>query len=188
VGKDDDVMADKEEVIKEYTSYNTNLTPKDIVLSFPGNVINYLSKSRFYLCDYTVYQGESEQSYAWSFKVIKNSYKWGTIYTLQLFISNGSFYIETSTSNFTSGDRSAEHVSFDALDKYKMSKSKVCESIVREFKSFVQESLITLKRYNKNYDMESQEAFAYVCTEFLPELLSNRKGEHEGKRKGIEKQ
>jgi hypothetical protein len=180
-------MVEDGEVIKEYTSYNTNLTQKDIVLSFPGNVINYLSKSKFYLCDYTIYQGESEQSYAWSFKVIKDSYKWGTVYTLQLIISNGIFSIKTSASAFTSGGISAEAVSFDALDKYKMSKNKVCESIAREFKSFVQESLITLKQYNKNYDMESQEAFAYVCTEFLPELLSNRKREHEGKRKGIEK-
>ena len=166
------------EVIKEYTSYNTNLTPKDIVLSFPGNVLNYLSKSKFYSCDYIVYQGESEQSYAWSFKVIKNSYEWGTIYTLQLVISNGIFYVTTSTSNFTSG-KEVFGASFPG--------SGLCESIVREFKSFVQESLITLKRYNKNYDMESQEAFSYVCTEFLPELVSNRKRENEGKRKGIEK-
>jgi hypothetical protein len=77
------------ESVKEYNSYGTNLTSHDVVLAFPGNVLSYLSKSQFYLCDYAVYQGEAEQNYAWLFKIIRNSYKWGTVYTLRLRISNG---------------------------------------------------------------------------------------------------
>jgi hypothetical protein len=171
-------LADKEELIKEYSSYNTKLTQQDIVLAFPGNVISYLSKARFYLCDYTVYQGESEQNYAWHFKIIKNSYKWGTIYTLQLHISNGFLDIKTSTSDFTAGDKNAERFYW----AYESVRHEICECIVREFRSFVQESLITMKQHDKNYDMESQKALAYVITEFLPELSPNRKRKREAKR------
>lgn len=172
-------MANKEELIKEYTQYNTNLTQQDIVLAFPGNVISYLSKSKFFLCDYTVYQSESEQNYAWHFKIIKNSYKWGTIYTLQLHVSNGIFYVKTSTSGFNVGDKSAE----DFYWHYESTRYEIRELIAKEFKLFVQESLITMKQYNRSYDIESQKALAYVIAEFLPESLINRKMEREAKNK-----
>jgi hypothetical protein len=172
-------LAYKTEIIKEYNSYGTNLTPRDVVLAFPGNVLSYLSKSEFYLCDYTVCQGEHEQNYAWHFKIIKDSFKWGTVYILRLVISNGVFEVQTSTSDFKTGDKSAERYywTFESV------RQGIREFIVREFKSFVQESLITMKMHSRNYDRESQEALAYVCSEFLPELLINQKADREAKRK-----
>jgi hypothetical protein len=171
-------LAYKEEIIKEYNAYGTNLTPHDVVLAFPGNVLSYLSKSEFYLCDYTVFQGESEQNYAWFFNVIKSSYKWGTVYTLQLHISNGVFNVKTSTSGFTVNDKKAEHYYWI----YESVKHKIRAFIAGEFKLFVQESLVTMKRHNKDYAVEDQEALIYACTEFLPELLPNRKGERKSNR------
>lgn len=172
-------MAYKTEIIKEYNSYGTNLTPHDVVLAFPGNVLSYLSKSGFYLCDYTVCQGEHEQNYAWNFKIIKESFKWGTVYTLGLHISNGFFEVQTSASGFKVGDKSAERYYWT----YESARQKIREFMVREFKSFVQESLITMKMHNRSYDRESQEALTYVCSEFLPELLINQKADREAKRK-----
>jgi hypothetical protein len=170
-------MADKQEtIVKEYTSYNTNLTPQDVVLTLPGSAISYLSQSHFYLCDYTVYQGESEQNYTWSFRIIKNSHKWGTVYTLMLYISNGFFCIKISTVDFTVGDKSAK-----CLDIWSFRASDICEDIASEFKLFVQESLLTMKQHNRNYDAAKQEALAYIYSEFS--LLAKEKkvqeAEHE---------
>ncbi|MDR2478741.1 MAG: hypothetical protein LBD48_05450 [Treponema sp.] len=162
---------EKEEIILEYNTYNTSLTPQDIVLSFPGNAISYLSASHFYLCNYTIFQGESEQNYAWHFKIIKNSYKWGTVFTLQLHISNGFFCIKTSTSRFNVGDKTAE-----CLDYWKYRANQICEDIAKDFKLFVQESLIVMKLHNRNYDMNSQQALACVVTNFMPKLLQNSNG------------
>jgi hypothetical protein len=160
-----------EESVKEYNSYGTNLTSHDVVLAFPGNVLSYLSRSRFYLCNYTVYQGEAEQNYAWLFKIIRNSYKWGTVYTLRLHISNGFFDIKTSTSGFSAGDKSAECYNWT----YESTKREIRSFIAEEFKLFVQESLIAMKRRHKYYDVENQKALFYVCTELSPELVSGKK-------------
>jgi hypothetical protein len=165
----------KKEIVKEYDSYNTNLTPQDIVLAFPGNVFSYLKEAKYFLCDYTIYQGEKDQNYAWCFKIIKETYKWGTVYTLQLHISNGIFSIGTSTSNFNEDGKSADFAYGFPGD--------AGESIVHKFKSFVQEAMITLKRCNRHFDIESQKALAYVINAFIDELSTTRKGEREAERK-----
>jgi hypothetical protein len=167
------------ELIKEYNSHGTNLASRDVVLTFPGNVLSYLSQCGFYLCDYTVYQGEAEQNYAWFFRIIRNSYKWGTVYTLRLHISNGFFDIRTSTSGFSAGDKSAERYYWT----YESVRNKICGFIAGEFKLFVQESMITMGRHHKYYNAEDQKALSYVWTELSPELSGGEKLKLEAKNK-----
>jgi hypothetical protein len=146
-----------EETIMDYTTYQTRVTNKDIVEAFKYNVDTYWKKNSYYLCQYQIYQDSSDQNYAWRFRIIKNTYDWGIIFTLRFDVSNGYFLIKLSNIPFTSGGVDANQMTEDGkkIGVYHSSQSSVFE----EYQSFVKESIMTLKMNNDDYGRESRKAF-----------------------------
>jgi hypothetical protein len=139
-----------EETIIDYTTYQTRLTNRDIAEAFKNNVRTYWERNSYYLCQYQIYQGRSDQNYAWRFRVIKYTYDWGTVFSLIFEVSNGYFLIKLSNSSFTSDGVDANPIK---------SGSGVYHSPVpEEYSSFVEDSIMTLKMNNDNYGEESRRA------------------------------
>jgi hypothetical protein len=146
-----------EETITDYTTYQTRITNKDIVEAFKYNVNTYWKRNSYYLCQYQIYQGSSDQNYSWRLRVIKSTYDWGTVFSLRFDVSNGYFLIKLSNTPFTSNGVDANQMTEDGkeIGVYHTSHSYV----FKEYQSFVQESIMTLKMNNDDYGRESREAF-----------------------------
>jgi hypothetical protein len=149
-----------EETIKNYTTYQTRLTNQDIADVFTGNLLNYLSNHQYLLCQYEIYQDRSKQNYSWGFRIIKNTYNWGTVFNLRFAVSNGYFSVKVSNSDFTSGNISARRYTTFAPGTY--GRVQACLPIMDEFVSFYEESVMTLKRYNDKYGTASNAAYASI--------------------------
>jgi hypothetical protein len=142
-----------EETILDYTTYQTRVTNRDIAVAFSNNVGTYWSRNNFYLCQYQIYQGRSDQNYAWRFRVIKNTYDWGTVFSVRFDVSNGFFLIILSNTSFTSDGVDANQIE-SGYGVYHSSHS----SVIEEYHSFVRESVMTLKMNNDDYGNESRSA------------------------------
>jgi hypothetical protein len=137
-----------EETIIDYTTYQTRVTNRDIAVAFSNNVRTYWEKNSYYLCQYQIYHGSSEQNYSWRFRIIKNTYDWGTVFSLCFYVSNGYFVIKLSDTPFVSGGMSASLIESIVY----------VTSIPNEYRSFVEESTMTLKMNNDDYGSESRSA------------------------------
>jgi hypothetical protein len=143
-----------EETIIDYTTYQTKVTNRDIVQAFSDNVRTYWGRNSYYLCQYEIYQGRSEQNYAWRFRVIKNTYDWGIVFSLILNVSNGYFTLKLSNTSFVSGGADAKQIETGYgvyHDSY---------SVKDEYSTFAKESRMTLKMNNDDYGQESRSAFS----------------------------
>jgi hypothetical protein len=143
-----------EETILDYTTYQTRVTNRNIAEAFSDNVRTYWDRNSYYLCQYQVYQDRSDQNYAWRFRLIKYTYDWGTIFSLIFDVSNGYFLIKLSNVPFISDGVDASQIMVENGIK-----SGVYKTFVpREYRSFVQRSIMTLKMNNDNYGDESLHA------------------------------
>jgi hypothetical protein len=141
-----------EETIIDYTTYQTKVTNQDIATAFSKNVNAYRKINRYYLCRYEIYQSRSDQNYAWRFRIIKNTYNWGTIFDLIFNVSNGYFVIKLSNTAFVSDGVDANQIESEFL---------FLDSIQREYNSFADQSIMTLKMNNDNYGDISRRALVY---------------------------
>jgi hypothetical protein len=153
------VFADEETVITDYSTYQTGLTDQDIAEVFSSKLINYLAKNSYYLCIYSILKTPVLQDMSWGFLVIRNTYNWGTVFTLEMKVSNGWFFVKVADAAFRSGDNHAYW-----MGDTRSSRRNMYTSIANEFSSFVQESKMVLKMNNENYSQASLEAFAYILS------------------------
>jgi hypothetical protein len=144
-----------EETIIDYTTYQTRVTNRDIAEEFTKNMGTYWGRNSYYLCQYQVYQGKSDQNYSWRFRVIKNTYDWGTVYNLRFDVSNGYFIVKLSNTSFASGvvDASPINIGYGVWHFSHF-------SVMEEYDSFVRESIMTLKMNNDDYGYESRNALS----------------------------
>jgi hypothetical protein len=153
------IFAD-ESTIADYNTYQTRLTNQDIAKAFSNNLINYLSNNSYYLCQYEIYQNSSQQNYAWRFRIIRNSYNWGTVYALRMDVSNGYFIVKLANTSFSSNEIDAKWIA--TFRSGSTGRYNIIMSIAREFTAFGDESIMVLRMHNDDYGQASREALSSV--------------------------
>jgi hypothetical protein len=100
-----------EEIITDITTYqNNNITEEDIINLFQSQWKNY--RCRYYTCEHKVYSEKDKQNYSWKLKTRKNTYGWGIIYNIELYFSNGWFFLKFSDNKFKTDNISSEEYFF----------------------------------------------------------------------------
>lgn len=137
-----------EETIIDYSTYQTRLANRDIAGTFKDHVETYWKVNNYYLCQYQVYRGKKNQNNSWRFRVIRNTYDWGTIFTLRFDISNGYFSLKLSNTPFN----------MEGVDAIKIETGYEIHNtqVPNEYTSFIQESITTLKMNSSDYGPENR--------------------------------
>jgi len=155
------VVWTQERQLKRYTTYQTSLTNDDIMKSFVSEVSTYLQKYDSYGCyyfvDYEVFQEKEEQNNSWTTSTYENKFQWGTVYTINLLISNAHFWISFCNKSFQWGDQSANEIVTTRPET--VGGNKVRMHIINTATSLLNESKMVLKMYNDNYSQASIDAF-----------------------------
>jgi len=129
--------------------------------SFVNEVRTYLQQYDYYGCyyavGYEVYQDRNKQNYAWGTSTIENSYQWGTVYTISLFISNAFLEVHFSNKPFRSGNQSAREIITTRSET--VGGNKIRDYISSMATTMFNESEMVLKMYNDNYSDTSKRAF-----------------------------
>jgi hypothetical protein len=150
--------------LKRYTTYQTSLTKEDIVRSFVNEVRAYLQRYDRYGCYYhvgfEVYQEKDKQNYTWTTKTTENVYQWGTIYSIYLYISNATLWVEFSNISFKTRDQSAQEIITTRSNT--VGGNMIRKHIVDTATSMFDESTMVLTMNNISYTNESIEAFSKI--------------------------
>jgi hypothetical protein len=152
-------------LLKGYTTYRTSLTNEDIMIGFVNEVRNYLRRYDNYGCYYNigfkVYQNKDDQNYAWNTGTFEEKYQWGSVYEIQLYISNAWLWVNFSNTAFTINGQSARKIITTLADK--VGGFEIRKHIVNVTSSMFSESEIVLKMHNKDkYSDESRMAFSNI--------------------------
>jgi hypothetical protein len=165
----------QERELKKYTTYQTSLTNEDIINSFLNEVRSYLIRydnygDYYYLVDYEVYQDRNKQNYSWTVTTRERKYLWGTMYSIELVISNALLWVHFSNNDFSSGGLNARPIigtkQVDTEQGYAM-RTHIFETAASMFN----ESERMLKMYNDSYSNKSQEAFSQIIRIALPNFF-----------------
>jgi len=152
----------QEKTLKEYSTYKTSLTNNDIMSCFVNEVQTYLNHydryGCYYLVGYEVSRDKKDQNYAWSMYTIENKYDWGTVYSINLRVSNAIFWVKFSNTGFSCNDQSAQMIITTRSDT--VGGSIIRKNIADASSAMINESAMVLKMYNDNYSDKSMKAFA----------------------------
>jgi len=147
------VVWTQERQLKRYTTYQTSLTNDDIMKSFVSEVRTYLQRydnfDSYFLVNYEVYQEKGDQNYAWSTSTDENKYQWGTVYTINLYVSNAKFWIVFCNKSFKSGGQDANQIVTTRAET--VGGNKIRSHIIETLISMFNESKMVLKMYNDSY-------------------------------------
>lgn len=88
-----------EDTLLYSSAFNSKtVTKEDIMCLFTSQVKQY--RRHNYHVNYKIYNGRTEQNYAWSIKTTKQIFGWGIIYNIQFHFSNGWVRISFSNEDF----------------------------------------------------------------------------------------
>jgi hypothetical protein len=155
------VVWTQEKQLKRYTTYQTSLTNENIMRSFVNEVRNYLQRHDsygcYYLVGFEVLQNKDAQNYAWETSTYENKYNWGTIYTIELWISNAKLWVKFGNTSFSSGSQSAMEIVTTRAKT--VGGNQIRDHIISTAISMFNESEMVLKMYNDSYSDSSRMAF-----------------------------
>jgi len=144
--------------IQTLNSYQTSLTERDIASFFKNAANRYLSQSKYYSIDYTVYYEKDGQNFAWMSEIERATFRWGELYIISLHTNNGVFQLmTTSVSRDFTGSGIKEIITFR---RGTVGWVSICEHINQNILAFFNEMGIAAKQNNLYIRNSVSEAFS----------------------------